>query len=87
MWGKKKNERGRVISLVGDLDTFFDHDNLKKETFLSTLHDLLDDNTTRFFVPEVNSNDRDLKCIIDDLLRSGFIFVTQNYRGKGSELY
>lgn len=78
LWGKKKNNRGRVISHIGDLYTLFDHDNRKKKAFLSALHDLLDDNNPRFFVPEVNSNDRDLECIVNDLRESGFIFVTRN---------
>lgn len=36
------------------------------------LFDLLDDGKSRFFVPEVNSGDEDLRRIVEDLTGVGF---------------
>jgi len=67
LWGKKRNERGRRVSHVGDLNSYF-NDNELKRTFLESLYDLLDDGLERYFVPEVNSNDKDLSAIVEDLI-------------------
>lgn len=67
LWGKKLNETGRRVSHVGDLSSYFNSNELKR-TFLDSLCDLLDDGFERFFVPEVNSNDKDLCSIIEDLI-------------------
>jgi hypothetical protein len=36
------------------------------------LFDLLDDGRARFFVPEVNGGDEDLRRIVEDLVSVGF---------------
>ena len=72
--GKKDYGTGRQVSHMGDLDTYFVEKELK-EIFLKELYDLLDDGIQRYFVPEVNSSDQDLRSIIEDLKRYGFKFV------------
>jgi hypothetical protein len=74
LWGKKDYGSGRFVSHMGDLDTYFIEKDLK-EVFLDELYKLLDVGIERYFVPEVNSSDQDLRSIIDDLKRSGFKFV------------
>lgn len=74
LWGKKDYGSGRYVSHMGDLDTYFIDKDLK-EVFLKELYSLLDDNIKRYFVPEVNSSDQDLRNIIEDLRKNGFNFV------------
>lgn len=71
LWGKKLNDKGRAIPHIGDLDSYF-LDVRLKEVFLRELFDLLDDGKARFFVPEVNSGDEDLRRIVEDLVGVGF---------------
>lgn len=74
LWGKKDYGSGRQVSHMGDLDTYLVEKDLK-EIFLKELYDLLDDGIERYFVPEVNSSDADLRNIIEDLKKYGFKFV------------
>jgi hypothetical protein len=71
LWGKKLNDKGRAIPHIGDLDSYF-LEARSKEVFLRELFDLLDDGRARFFVPEVNSGDEDLRRIVEDLVSVGF---------------
>ena len=73
IWGKKKSDKGRIISHVGNLDTYF-HNTEVKLFFLNTLHDLLDDGRPRYFVPEVNSSDYDVASIVNDFITNKFNF-------------
>lgn len=66
LWGKRRNEPGRLVSHSGDLNTYFDNAE-KKEIFLEWLANFLKDEKPRYFVPEVNSSDEDLECIVNDL--------------------
>ena len=75
IWGKKLNSNNRVASHQGDLSNYFNNNNELKTTVLTQLNRIFDDGTPRYFVPEVNSNDEDLKSIIDDLTNHGFKFV------------
>ena len=63
---------------AGSLDTYFGDVLDLKPVFLQGLHDLLDDNIPRYFVPEVNSNDDDLHSIVADLTQIGFTFTNPN---------
>lgn len=73
LWGKKKSAKGRNNSHQGDLNTYFD-DSEKKAVFLKWLHNFLNDGNDRFFVPEVNSSDEDLRSIVDDLESYNIVF-------------
>jgi len=75
LWGKRTNAKGRLVSHVGDLDSYFNYNKALKGIFLGELAGLLSDGKTRYFVPEVNSNDKDLHSIVADLLAAGFQFV------------
>jgi len=74
LWGKKRNESGRIISHSGDLNTYFENQK-KKEIFLEWIANFLQDNQSRYFVPEVNSSDADLNSIINDLERKEVKFA------------
>lgn len=73
LWGKKDYGNGKFVSHMGNLDTYFIHKETKN-FFLDELYKLLDDGNTRYFVPEVNSTDSDLRDIIKDLEKNGFKF-------------
>ena len=75
LWGKKENQNGRRIAHHGDLNNYFKGRNHFKEAFLQSMHQSFDDDLHRYFVPEVNSNSKDLQSIVGDLVESGFIFV------------
>lgn len=66
MWGKKKSPTGRWVSHCGTLDTFFLGNSPNKLCFINLITDLFDDDTPRFFVPEVNSSHEDLLSIVND---------------------
>lgn len=74
LWGKKKSETGRIVSHVGDLNTYFNDNQSLKSFFLNEIFNLFSDEHPRYFVPEVNSNDSDLASIVQDLLSVGFKF-------------
>jgi hypothetical protein len=75
LWGKKRSDSGRWVAHAGNLNTYFDGDASLKTVFLDELAHLFNDSIKRYFVPEVNSSDSDLKSIIDDLQSVGFHFV------------
>lgn len=74
LWGKKKSQKGRLISHSGDLDTYFGNQELKL-IFLEWFQNFLDDGRHRYFVPEVNSSSEDLHSIVYDLESSGIKFA------------
>ncbi len=74
IWGKRESDKGRLVSHVGNLDTYFEDSNLK-EIFLSELFKLCNDTKTRYFLPEINSNDTDLYSIVKDFKSAGFRFI------------
>ena len=78
MWGKRKtgNDK-RWIPHTGDLNTFFSYNNDLKLNFLNSVLNTFSDDVTRFFVPEVNSNEDDLQSIITDMINVGFNFGTE----------
>ncbi len=59
LWGKKKSQKGRVVSHCGDLTSYFEGYD-KKQLFLTWLSEFLNDGVERYFVPEVNSSNEDL---------------------------
>lgn len=67
IWGKKKNANGRWIAHNGNLDTLFENPN-DKEAFISGIRKICSDGKLRFFVPEVNSGESDLKAVVRDVL-------------------
>ena len=69
LWGKRKSQAGRWTSHTGDLNTFFSNNDLLKDEFISSIINTFNDNEARFFVPEVNSSEKDLQSIIYDLLK------------------
>jgi len=74
IWGKRLSDSGRPIAHVGNLDTYFNNERMKR-FFLRELYDLFDDGKPRFFVPEVNSGNNDVASIIKDFIEAGFEFV------------
>ncbi len=73
LWGKK-NYGKRLSSHHGNLDTYFEDKKLK-EVFLKEIFNLLNDGKTRYFVPEVQSSEEDIKFIVNDLKKVGFKFI------------
>jgi len=74
MWGKYRDENGNWISHAGNLYTFFSNNTILKKRFLSSVSSIFNDGTARYFVPEVNSGEDDLKSIVTDMEEEGFIF-------------
>lgn len=74
LWGKRRGANGRLGVHIGNLDTYFEGNKAMKQLFLEELHDLMNDNLTRYFVPEVNSGDEDVASIVNDLFSVGFRF-------------
>lgn len=84
LWGKqkrksKKSESSRWTPHCGDLNTFFSGEQDKKDAFLASVKNTFDDETERYFVPEVNTTEEDLQSIINDLVSAGIIFVQTGY--------
>jgi hypothetical protein len=75
IWGKRKNSTGRWIAHQGNLNSYFDNNIQIKTQFMAHLKELFNDDIERYFVPEVNSNDIDLKSIIEDFQNIGFKFI------------
>ncbi len=67
IWGKKKNASGRWIAHNGTLDTFIENSENKK-LFIEGIKRICSDDMIRFFVPEVNSGEEDLKTVVRDIL-------------------
>ena len=79
LWGKRRNEKEKLNAHQGDLNSLFEDDPEKKEKLLKLIASFYDDGICRYFVPEVNSNDSDLKSIIDDCMRAGIEFTGEYY--------
>lgn len=80
LWGKRKsNNSGKWTAHSGDLNTFFSNDNEKKAAFLDSMKYTFCDDIERYFVPEVNTSEDDLKSIVNDLISSGISFVQARY--------
>lgn len=75
IWGKRRNENGRLVAHQGDLNTYFNGDMDLKTTFLTEVYNLFDDAKPRYFVPEVNSTSEDLNSIVYDFQKAGFEFI------------
>lgn len=73
IWGKTLSN-GRRIAHCGNLDTYFNNKALK-QAFLDALHQLFNDNQTRNLVLEVNSSNKDLLSIMQDLDSAGFTYL------------
>lgn len=71
LWGKDENSTPHK----GDLNSYFRNNEYFKLIFLKLLYETFNDNTPRYFVPEVNSTKKDLDSIINDLLATGFKFI------------
>lgn len=81
LWGKRKGENSnRWSPHTGDLNTFFGNDMETKELFLASMQNAFCDEKARYFVPEVNSSEEDLKSIVNDLLKAGVIFVQKEHK-------
>lgn len=65
VWGKKRNRKGGMQAHFGTLNTWLESIELK-EHFLKRVFELLDDDKSRYFVPEVNSSNEDFLCILED---------------------
>ena len=72
MWGKKRNKRGGMQAHYGTLDTWLGPE--LKRHLLRRLHELLDDDRTRYFVPEVNGSQSDMDALARDMIEAGFTF-------------
>lgn len=73
LWGKRISESGRKVAHYGDLNSYFGNSDIK-EAFLETFKDCFDDGITRKMVLEVNSGNKDLNSIVNDLLNVGIEF-------------
>ncbi|MFC2173851.1 hypothetical protein ACFLU6_14670, partial [Acidobacteriota bacterium] len=80
IWGKRRSASGRLVSHIGNLDTYFGGNATMKWAFLESLFDLLNDSHPRYVVPEVNSGSADVEAIVYDLLDVGFEFVTPDHQ-------
>jgi len=74
IWGKKDYGNGKFIAHMGNLDDYF-MDNGLKNVLLQEIFKLFDDGVPRLFVPEVNSDDSDLRHIVLDFINAGFEFL------------
>jgi len=73
MWGKLRSGN-RWIPHAGNFDTFFSNDNELKEKFLKSFFSTFNDGIARYFVPEVNSGEDDLKSIVTDIKEESFAY-------------
>ena len=67
VWGKKKIASGRWVAHSGTLDTYFENPD-NKQAFVSGVRKICSDGKCRYFVPEVNSGETDLKSVVRDIL-------------------
>lgn len=70
IWGKKKSESGRWVAHAGNLDTYFGNDAETKALFIAGIESICNDNSKRYFVPEVNTGANDLSAIMRDIFLS-----------------
>lgn len=75
LWGKRKSPKGRKVAHCGDLNSYFEYNQTKKEMFLSAFTKCFDDGVTRKMVLEINSGNDDLISMITDLRNAGVDFV------------
>ena len=75
IWGKKKSVKGNLLAHHGDLNTFFNQNQNMKNIFLLQMYELFNDGNSRYFVPEVNSGNEDVKSIVNDFINTGFEFI------------
>ena len=68
VWGKKKGASGSWVAHFGTLDTFIENPN-DKAAFIAGIKKICSDGRIRFFVPEVNSGESDLKAVVMDVLK------------------
>ncbi len=81
LWGKRRsNSSNRWSPHSGDLNTFFSNDVNKKSSFLNSILNTFDDDSSRYFVPEVNTTEEDLQSIIKDLVDAGFKFEQEKMK-------
>lgn len=78
LWGKRKSVKGRWTPHTGNLNTFFNNNELLKSEFILSINKTFNDDKPRYFVPEVNSGEEDLQSIIYDLLNFNVIFDKNN---------
>lgn len=71
VWGKRKNAKGHWVAHNGTLDTFIENPS-DKEAFIAGIRKICSDGKLRFFVPEVNSGESDLRAIVQDILNSEY---------------
>lgn len=74
LWGKRTTDKGKRVAHTGDLDDYFLGDEEAKNIFLSSMHNLFNDDIKRSMVLEVNSQNDDMLSIIRDLRDNGFSF-------------
>jgi hypothetical protein len=77
MWGKRKDGNGMWRSHAGNFDDLFSNSDKLKHEFLSSVFSTFNDDITRYFVPEVNSGEDDLKSIVKDMKNEHFIFTAK----------
>ena len=77
MWGKRKSETEKWVAHMGNFDTFFSNNNELKHKFLNSVLSTFNDGIARYFVPEVNSGEKDLYSIVADMEKEHFIFISQ----------
>jgi hypothetical protein len=76
MWGKLKNKDGKGWKPhAGNFDTFFSDNKVFKHEFLSSVFSTFNDDTPRYFVPEVISGIDDLRSIVAAMDKEHFIFI------------
>lgn len=67
IWGKKKSASGSWVAHNGTLDTYIENKE-DKASFIAGIRKICSDGQSRFFVPEVNSGEEDLKAVVKDVL-------------------
>jgi hypothetical protein len=75
MWGKSKDKKGNWVSHVGNFDTLFSYNNNLKHDFLNSVVSTFNDDIARYFVPEVNSGEKDFHSIVADMEKFRFKFI------------
>lgn len=75
LWGKKKSETGRKVAHCGDLNSYFENNEVVKAEFLKAFNSTFNDDIVRKMVLEVNSGNEDLLSIVADLRNAGVSFV------------
>jgi hypothetical protein len=67
IWGKKKSASGSWVAHNGTLETYIENPG-DRAAFISGIKKICSDGQSRFFVPEVNSGENDLKAVVRDVL-------------------